>query len=79
MIGYNKNFLQHTACLFVNQIMVDNFASVLIARKRAGPQTKWRFPPHSVSDAQRLTINVCDRAHRGPAYGFSCALASDRN
>ena len=36
---YHINVLRQTACLVVNQITVDNFASPLIARWQVEPQT----------------------------------------
>ena len=32
--------------------------------------SRLRFPPQSVSDGRRMTINVCGRVHRGPVCVF---------
>ena len=44
-----------------------SFASFFNCMTGVDPQTKSRLPPQSVSDGRCLTINVCGRAHRGPA------------
>ena len=36
-IGYNINVIRQTACMVVNPITVNNFASLLIARRRVRP------------------------------------------
>ena len=38
-VTYNKNALQQTACLVVDQITAGNFALLLIAHWLVGPQT----------------------------------------
>ena len=44
-IGYNIKIMQQSACLVVNPITVNNFASLLIARRWVGRQTQW-WPRH---------------------------------
>ena len=39
-IGYNPYIMRQTACLVMNPIMVDDYASLLIARRWFGPQTR---------------------------------------
>ena len=38
--------------------MCGNFSRSLIARRRVGPQNKWRLPPQPISNGRRLIINV---------------------
>ena len=51
---YNMYILRYTACMLVNPIMVDNFASLYNCMSTVGPQTKWRHPPQSVSEGWLL-------------------------
>ena len=39
-IGYSLDIMRQTACLVVNPIIVDGYASLLIARRRFGRQTQ---------------------------------------
>ena len=41
-IGYSLDIMRQTACLVVNPIIVDGYASLFIARRRFGPQTQWQ-------------------------------------
>ena len=58
--------------MVVNPYMFDSFVSSLTvssvtSRRLVGPQTKGCFPPLSVLDGRRLTVDVCGRARYGPA------------
>ena len=39
-IGYSLDIMRQSACLVVNPIIVDGYASLFIARRRFGPQTQ---------------------------------------
>ena len=54
----------------LTQLWLITMLPSLIARFWVGPQTKGWFPPSSVSDGWRQTINVLGRAHRSPACDF---------
>ena len=41
-IGYSLDIMRQTACLVVNPIIVDGYASFFNCRRRFGPQTQWR-------------------------------------
>ena len=65
MMGYNMD----TTCMVVNKFMDKTLHSSLIARRKVGPQTKWRVTPQSFL-GWCLTINDCGRAYRGSICGL---------
>ena len=69
-IGKNMGIPRQTASMVVYKIMVIILLPSLTARQWVGPQTKWLFPPQSVSDSWRLNYIVCGWAHRGLVCGF---------
>ena len=65
-IGYNINILRQSACLVVNPITVNKFASLLFARRWVGRQTQW-WPRHKAIYFSWLgrSLFVCCSVHQG--------------
>ena len=45
LFGHSLDIMPQTACLLINPIIVNGYASLLIARRQFGPQTQW-WPLH---------------------------------